>query len=341
MRRPGLLILAVIALAAAAAPRLAPHAADQQVRGWLSAPPTWPHVVDDQGRWHAPFIYPWRVISRLEQRYEQDRSMKVPLRWLSGGRLLASSDESRAPLMLLGTDSFGRDVFARLLYGARTSLGLALAAAAGALLIGSLIGGMAGYGGALMDETLMRASDFVLVLPAMYVALALRSVLPLVLPAGVVFVLLVSIFAVLGAPLVARGVRTIVRTEKQRDYSVAAVSIGAGHARLLLRHLLPAARGFLAVQLVMLVPAFVVAEATLSYVGLGFPEPVASWGTMLRDAASVRTFVDFPWLLTPAAAMFVVVLAMNLVHERAGGEPLSGLAERLHYNRARQTLRLT
>ena len=84
--------------------------------------------------------------------------------------------------------------------------------------------------------------------------------------------------------------------------------------RLLVRHLLPATRGFIAVQITLLIPAFIIAEATLSYVGLGFPDPVASWGTMLHDASSnIRVFADFPWLLSPAAAMFLVVLGVNLV----------------------------
>src|SRR4029077_839295 len=96
----------------------------------------------------------------------------------------------------------------------------------------------------------------------------------------------------------------------------AAASLGAGHTRMLLRHLLPAARGFMGVELTLLIPGFIVAEATLSYVGLGFPDPVASWGTMLQDARNVRAFADFPWLLSPAAAMFLVVLGLNLVMER-------------------------
>src|SRR5258707_1137102 len=160
----------------------------------------------------------------------------------------------------------------------------------------------------------MRATDFVMVLPAMYVALALRAVLPLVLSAQEVFWLLAAIFAILGAPFIARGVRSIVRTERRLEYAVAAEALGANAVRLLLRHLLPATRGFVAVQITLLVPAFIVAEATLSYVGLGFPEPVASWGTMLHEASTnIRVFADFPWLLSPAAAMFLVVLGVNLV----------------------------
>src|SRR6185295_7059689 len=107
----------------------------------------------------------------------------------------------------------------------------------------------------------------------------------------------------------------------------AAEALGASDLRLLVRHLLPATLGFLAVQITLLVPAFIVAEATLSYVGLGFPDQVASWGTMLHDASTnIRVFADFPWLLSPAAAMFLVVLGLNLVLQ-------DGRPEGLHYER--------
>jgi peptide/nickel transport system permease protein len=312
-RTVGTFILAAAALSALAAPALAPYAMDQRFPGLLNAPPTRPHIRDASGQWRAPFIYPLTRISQLEQTYEPDRSSPVPLIWFSGGRLLQSSDDERAPLLLFGADSFGRDVFSRVLYGARLSLALALASALGAVLIGAIAGGISGYAGGVVDEALMRTSDLVLVLPAMYVALVLRSLMPLRLETPAVFALLTVIFALVGSPFIARGVRGIVRTERNLDYAVAAKSLGAGHLRLLARHLLPATRGFVVVQITLLVPAFIVAEATLSYVGLGFSDPIASWGTMLQDAASVRAFADFPWLLSPAAAMFTVVLGLNLV----------------------------
>src|SRR5262249_2356178 len=135
---------------------------------------------------------------------------------------------------------------------------------------------------------------------------------PIVLRPQTVFLLITTLFAVSAWPHVARGVRAIVAAERSRDYAEAARASGAGPLRVA-RQLLPAARGFLAVEVVLLVPALLVSEATVSYFGLGFVEPTASWGTMLRDTGNVSMMAEAPWLLAPAVAIFVVVLSLNLL----------------------------
>jgi peptide/nickel transport system permease protein len=268
------------------------------------------------------YFYPVRNVNRLERRFEEVREHPVRLEWFRNGRLLSVNPAEHAPLFLLGADSYGRDIFSRLLFGARASLGVAALATAVAILLGTMIGGLAGYAGGLIDELLSRLSDFILVLPAIYVVLALRAVLPLVLPPRTVFVLLAGLFGLVAWPIVARGVRSIIAGEREREYVMAGCAAGAGPLRLFVKHLLPAARGFLSTQATLLLPAFILAEATLSYVGLGFPDTVPTWGTMLHDASNVALLGEAPWMLAPAAAIFLVVLSINLLVQGAGRSPL-------------------
>ena len=302
-RRLAWLLGALLGIATVA-PWLAPYNPETQHRSFLYAPPMRPHLIDN-GALRAPFVYAIELSDQLSQRYAEDRSRPRPLPWFAAG--------AAEPVFLLGADSYGRDLLSRLLHGARLSLSLALVSALGALVIGATIGGLAGYRGGWIDEVAMRAVDFVLVLPVIYVALVLRAMLPLALAPSTVFVMMAGIFALVGWPFVARGVRGIVAAEREREYVVAARSLGAGTGRIVARHLLPACTGYLFVQATLLLPAFILGEATLSYVGLGFPEHVASWGTMLFDASNPNAMQRFPWTLAPAAAIFAVVLVTNVV----------------------------
>jgi peptide/nickel transport system permease protein len=297
-------LLATLAAVAAFGPRMAPYNPESQHRQYLFAPPMPPRIFD-AGTVHAPFVYPIVLADRLSQRYAEDRTKRRALPWLDAN----DSD----PVFLLGADSYGRDQLSRLLHGARVSLSLALVSTAVALLIGAFVGGLAGYRGGWIDDLAMRAVDFVIVLPVIYVALVLRALLPLALPPSTIFVMMASIFALVGWPFVARGVRGIVAAEREREYVVAARSLGASTLRILRRHLLPHCAGYLLIQATLLLPAFILGEATLSYVGLGFPEHVATWGTMLIDAATVNAMTRFPWTLVPAIAIFSVVLTSNLI----------------------------
>jgi peptide/nickel transport system permease protein len=317
--RAGAILLTIVAAIALLAPWLAPNPPQRRFPNLLYAPPTRIYVF--QGGVRAPYIYELRVVNRLAREFRESRVRPVRLRWFSEGHLMTAEPENGAPLLLLGADAYGRDVFSRLVHGARISLALAMMSTVLALLIGAAIGAAAGYAGGRLDDALSRLSEFVLVLPVIYVALALRAVMPLVLPPSTVFVSLTTIFALFGWPIVARGVRAIIASERQREYALAARAMGAGPLRIL-RHLLPAARGYLSVQGGLLVPAFILAEATISYVGLGFPESTATWGTMLQQAANVSLIADSPWILAPAAAIFAVVLGINLLIQGSGRAPV-------------------
>ena len=319
IRQRGALVIATTLFAAAGlASWVAPYDPGRQFPDHPFAPPMLPHVIDSSGHLRAPFVYPLHLVDPLERRYEEDRTRRIPLRWF--GSSLARVDGSD-PWFPIGSDGLGRDVLSRVTLGARLSLGVAAAATALALLLGISVGATAGYAGGWIDATLMRAADGVLVLPAIYVVLALRGALPLVLTTTQVFVTMVAVLGVVGWPAVARGVRGIFVTERREEYAEAARALGAGPLRIALVHLLPAARGFLGVQLTILVPAFVLAEATISFAGLGFAAPTPSWGAMLQDAASARAASDAPWLLAPAAAIIVTVLVLHM----ASGRWASGL----------------
>lgn len=319
-RTAGVVLLGLAAMIAALAPWLSPHDPAAQFADYSYAPPMVPRVVDDQGRWRRPFVYPLRLVNRLERRYTEDRTAPVTIRFLSGGAL-ADADAPSAPWLPLGADALGRDVFARLVLGARASLGVALLAAALALAIGALVGAVAGFAGGLVDELLMRLTDIVLVLPVVYVVLTLRAMMPLVLTPARVFWTMVLVLALAGWAFPARAVRAVIAVERRREYAEAAYAIGAGPVRILLRHLLPAARGVMAVQATLLLPAFILAEATLSFVGFGFAEPLPSWGLMLQQAGQIGIVADAPWLLSPAAAIVYCVLAVQLAAGSTHGGP--------------------
>ena len=309
-------LLSALAVAVLAGPALVPYDPARAFDGYPFAPPMRPHLIDDAGRWHVPFAYPVHVVDRLERRYAEDRSRRIGF-------------GSGEPWFVLGADGLGRDVLSRVAAGARLSLGVAVLAAAAALLLGAIAGAAAAYAGGWIDTVVMRLADLVLVLPAIYVVLALRGALPLVLSMGQVFVALAAVLALIGWPSVARGVRGILTVENRAEYAEAARALGASPARVIWRHLLPATRGFLAVQATILVPAFVMAEATLSFAGFGFTAPAPSWGAMLQDAAHVGIAADAPWLLTPAAALTVTVFVIHAtVQSTARAEWLSDLLSR-------------
>lgn len=305
----GLLLLAGLATGLAGAPVLAPNDPARQFAGQAYAPPMPPRVLAD-GELRRPFVYPVTVVDRLERRFEEQRDRPANLAFFAGGRVIASPD---APWLPLGGDPLGRDLFSRLLWGGRLSVGVALVAVSLTLALGTLAGGIAGFAGGATDRIIMSVADFAIVLPLIYVVVTLRAVMPLVLDTATIFWTLAVVMALASWPVPARSVRAVIAAERKKAYAEAAYASGAAPLRILLHHLLPAAAGQIATHGILLFPAFIFAEATLSFVGLGFAEPSASWGLMLRDAGSVSAIVDAPWLLAPAGAIVLAVLGARLL----------------------------
>jgi peptide/nickel transport system permease protein len=216
----------------------------------------------------------------------------------------------------LGCDALGRDMLARLLYGARLSLAVSISVVALSLVVGSLIGGSAALAGGHMDSLVMRFVDIVLAFPGFLLAIALAAIL------GPGLTDLVIALTAMGWTGYARLVRGEVLSLRERDYVTAANTLGATPSRILMRHLLPGVAGPLAVQATFGVGGIIVAEASLSFLGLGAMPPTPSWGNML-DAGRAFLLVAPHLTTAPGLAIGFSVLGFNLL-----GDGLAQLAGR-------------
>jgi peptide/nickel transport system permease protein len=236
-----------------------------------------------------------------------ERRVRVPAGELAGPR---ESDWHGRPLFLLGTDGYGRDMLSRMVYGARVSLLVGAIAALMALLVGALVGTVAGTLGGWVDVLLMRATDLVLAVPRLFLALMLVAIYGASLTTTIL---------VLGGTTwmaAARLVRGEILSLRERDFVQAARASGAPPSRVGLRHLLPSAAAPLLVEGTLRVGETILLEAALSFLGLGVPPPSPSWGNLIADGRD--TLLDAWWVSTlPGLAIAATVIALNLVGDAA------------------------
>jgi peptide/nickel transport system permease protein len=309
-----LVVLVLLHGIIAAAGFFAPYDPAEQDRERPYLPPMHVHLVDAQGHFHLrPFFYPLRLREGSFDRFEENTATRVPLQFFARGAgyhllglvpshlHLFGAPEAR--LYLLGSDAYGRDQLSRILYGGQVSLLAGLLGATVTLLLGAFIGMAAGYYSGWRDELLMRVAELFLALPWLYLLFALRAFLPLTVRPLEAFLLVVIVIGLVGWARPARLVRGVVLSVKERDFVRAARGFGATDFYLLRRHVLPETASVLLTQAAILVPQFVLAEMTLSFLGLGVPEPMSSWGNLLASLQQYNVLVSYWWMYLPALAI--------------------------------------
>ncbi|MGB6485068.1 MAG: ABC transporter permease [Candidatus Acidiferrales bacterium] len=299
----------------------APYSFSAQDRELPFAPPSRIHFVDSRGKFHAyPFVCGLKDDAKTFGSYEADSQKVYPLKLFVKGSpyKLAGLFASRTHLFgvdapgrvfLLGTDGYGRDQFSRLLYGGQISLAAGWIAAAFSILFGAIIGGLAGFYGGWLDDVLMRGGELFLALPWLYLLFAVRAALPLQVAQWQVFLLLVVVIGLIGWARPARLIRGIVLSAKERNFVTAARAFGASDAYLLRRHILPQAYGVMLTQMTLLVPQYILAEVTLTFLGLGVGEPMPSWGSLLSSLQQYYVLASYWWMFLPALLLIPVFLA--------------------------------
>lgn len=315
------IVLAVLYLCAILATFLAPNPYDQQ---------------DSDQKYAAPSSLTWSggpaVCSKaqyldqavFEYKYRTDCSQPVPIHIFGKGfeyklfgviptnrHLMSLPTEQK--LLLWGADSQGRDVFARAMQGARVSLTIGLIGVAVGTFLGATIGTVSGFFGGRVDTVLQRFIELLLSLPTLPLWLALAAILPQHMSVTERYFLITLILSLVGWAGLARQVRGKVMAYSSADYVAAARAAGSSNANIVFRHLLPNAASHIVVTAMLAVPATIIAETSLSFLGVGMLPPAVSWGVLLSDAQNVSTVQQYPWLLIPAALVVLAVMCFQLI----------------------------
>ena len=315
---------------AAFAEFVAPYDPENSFVRYKLAPPTQIHIFDDQGNLRRPFVYHMertRDPETLRSIYTEDRSQMYPIRffvrgpeyefwglWQTNIHLFGlDADREEQGIFLMGADRLGRDVFSRMCYGARISLTIGLVSVVVSLVLGIVLGGISGYYGGIADNIIQRSIEFIRSIPEIPLIMGLAAALPTDWPVVRVYFGITLLLSLIGWTGLARVVRGRFLSMREEDFVMAARLSGSSEMRIILRHMMPSFLSHIIASLTLAIPAIILAETGLSFIGLGLRAPAISWGVLLQEAQNLRSVALAPWVLLPGLAVILSVLAFNFL----------------------------
>lgn len=309
---------------------VAPYDPEETFAKYKMTPPTGIHIMDENGTLQRPFVYKIkrdRDKETLRSIYTEDKSTIYPIRfWVEGSEyklwglfttnihlfgLDVPHDEQG--IFLLGGDRLGRDLFSRVCYGARISLTIGLVSVIISLVLGIFLGGLSGYYGGAMDNVIQRLIEFIRSVPEIPLVMGLAAALPADWPVVRLYFGVTVVLSFIGWTGLARVVRGRFLSLREEDFVMAARLAGASEQRVIFRHMLPSFMSHIIASLTLAIPAIILSETGLSFIGLGLRAPAISWGVLLQEAQNVRSMALAPWVLTPGIAVVLTVLAFNFL----------------------------
>lgn len=305
--------LLIFYLFAAASPVVAPYDPVRQYRDQPDCPPMRLHLTPAAERTHGWFFaYRMKMINPLARRFVEDHSRRTYIRFLYRGHLF-TTESADLPWFIFGSEGLGRDLFSRIVYGARVSMCIGLVGVLISFSLGIMVGAFSGYVGGLIDNLIMRWCEIEMSLPQFYFLLALAAVIPSGLSTVVTFFLIVAIMAFISWAGFARVIRGMAASVRATPFVEAGRALGASRGRQLRRHIIPTVLGFAAINASLSIPGYILGESALSLLGLGIQEPAASWGNLLSQAMDPQNILHYPWVLIPGIFISIAVMSFNFI----------------------------